>query len=246
MLWYKAWRESRMRFILGAGGLALVCALIVLYRKSELGQVEEPVNYIEYVWVWTYRGGVKNLFILFVPLLGLGGLLRERTLGTAGFTLSFPVTRLRLVAVRAIVGFSEMAALALLPAVLIPTLSPLVHQSYPFFQSIQFSLLWIFCGSILFAVAFLLSNLLAGEYSALVTSYVGLFFYIYSSRQPALRAYPYIDLWRIMGGYEVPYFRSDTYLLVGPLPWKLLCTIALVALAFLVVAGGVTQRQDFS
>jgi len=183
--------------------------------------------------------------MLLVPLLGLGGLLREKAYGTVAFTLGLPVTRLRLAWTRAAMGLVEMGVLALLPAALIPTFSPLVHQSYPFSQAIRFSLLWIACGTLLIAVAFLLSSLLGGEFSALATTYVGLFSYIYVSRSPALRSYAFIDLWRIMGGYEMPYFRSDNFLLTGSLPWGTLSTIALLSLITLVLATYVVQRRDF-
>jgi ABC-2 type transport system permease protein len=246
MLWYKAWRESRLRFIVSVVSLATACLLIVAYQKAELAQAQELVTYAEYVWVWTYRGGVKNLFILLVPLLGLGGLLRERAYGTVAFTLALPVTRLQLVRTRAAMGLVQMGVLALLPAVLIPTISPLVHQSYPFSQAIRFSLLWIDCGTVLIAMAFLLSSLLGGEFSAMVATYVGLFSYIYVSRSPVLRSYAFIDLWRIMGGYEMPYFRSDSYQLTGSLPWGMLSGIALLSLTTLVLAVYIVQRRDFS
>ena len=48
---------------------------------------------------------------------------------------------------------------------MIPTMSPLVHQSYPFSQAIQFSLLWIAAGALLFATSFLLSTVVTGQYT---------------------------------------------------------------------------------
>ena len=204
MLWYKVWWKSRLRFIVGAMSLATACVLIVAYERSELAQTQGSVTYLQYVWVWTYRGGVKNLFLLLTPLLGLGGLLKEKVHGTVTFTLGLPVTRLQLAWSRAAMGFLQMAALALLPAMFIPTLSLLAHQSYPFSQAIRFSLLWTICGTVLIAMPFLLSSLLEGEVSSLVVPYVGLFSYIYVSRSPALESYPFIGLWRIMGGYEMP------------------------------------------
>lgn len=173
--------------------LATACVLILAYQRSELAESQGSVTYLQYVWVLTYRGGVKNLFLLLTPLLGLGGLLREKAYGTVTFTLGLPVTRLRLVWSRAAVALVQMGALAFLPAVLIPSLSPLVHQSYPFSQALRFSLLWMICGTILIAAPFLLSSLLGGEFSSLVVTYVGLFSYIYVSRSPALGAYPFID-----------------------------------------------------
>lgn len=246
MLWYKAWRESRLRFIVSAMTLATACVLIVEHWRSQQAQAQGSVTYLQYVWVWSYRGGVKNLFLFLTPLLGLGGILKEKAYGTFTFTLGLPVTRSQLVWTRAAMGFLQMGALALLPALLIPALSPLVHQSYPFWQAIRFSLIWIICGTVLIAMPFLLSSLLEGEFSPLVATYIGLFSYIYVSRSPALESHPFIDLWRIMAGYEMPYFRSDSYLLAGPLPWGMFSAIASLSLATLLLAAYVVQRRDFS
>lgn len=246
MLWYKAWRESRLRFVVIAMTLATACVLIVAYQRSQLAEAQGSVTYLQYVWVWTYRGGVKNLFLLLIPLLGLGGLLKEKAYGTVTFTLGLPVTRLRWVWSRAAVALVQMGALAFLPTVLIPSLSPLVHQSYPFSQAIRFSLLWMICGTILIAMPFLLSSLLGGEFSSLAFTCVGLFSYIYVSRSPALESYPFMDLWRIMGAYEMPYFRSDSYLLTGALPWSTLSGIGLLSLVTLLLAAYVVHRRDFS
>jgi hypothetical protein len=62
---------------------------------------------------------------------GLGGLQRERTHNTAGFTLALPVSPFRVVGIQVMAGMVELALLALIPAILIPSLSILIHQSYP-------------------------------------------------------------------------------------------------------------------
>jgi hypothetical protein len=43
----------------------------------------------------------------------------------------------------------------------------------------------------------------------------------------------------------MPYFRQDTFLLTGPLPWPSLVTILLISLAMAALAAGITRRQDF-
>ena len=137
MLGYKAWRESRTRFAITAATLVGFCLFAVLFRKQNQasGGLVIPVLrssvFSERVYDLVYDGTAKGMFAILTIFLGLGGLLRERRNRTAIFTLSLPVSRFRLIRTRMIVGLSEMAALSLLPAVLIPSLSKFVHESYP-------------------------------------------------------------------------------------------------------------------
>jgi hypothetical protein len=79
---------------------------------------------------------------MLAPVLGFGGLQRERAHGSASFTLALPVSRLALIAARAAVGLLEILALALLPVILVPALSKFVGEAYPLSQALEFSLLW--------------------------------------------------------------------------------------------------------
>jgi ABC-type transport system involved in multi-copper enzyme maturation permease subunit len=106
MLWYKAWRESRARFLIAAFVLIGMCLGFVLFQnmlRAEIG----AKTYVGYIHKLVYAGSVRGLFLIFALVLGLGGLKRERALNTAGFTLALPVSRLRLVTVRAVVGCSR-------------------------------------------------------------------------------------------------------------------------------------------
>jgi len=181
MLAYKAWCESRVRFLVSAAALAWFCGLFVIFRPGVRDASE--LSYVEFIAGKIYGGGIRQLFVIFVLVLGLGGLLQERARGSAGFTLSLPVTRTRLLAVRAGVGLAEMAALALMPALILAVLSPMVHETCPpsvLMQSAQ----WAANGAALFALAFLLSTVLAGPYTALAASMALLFAYALFIRLP--------------------------------------------------------------
>jgi ABC-2 type transport system permease protein len=58
---------------------------------------------------------------------------------------------------------------------MVPALSPLVGRSYPLSESLHFVLLWLGGGLMLFALAFLCSVPFAGEYTALIVAFLGLF-----------------------------------------------------------------------
>src|SRR5436190_8765478 len=82
MLAYKAWRESRTRFVLSAGALLWFCSLFVLVRHGVRVSAERP--YADFVAGSIYGGGIRTLYTIFVVLLGLGGLVPERAYGSAG------------------------------------------------------------------------------------------------------------------------------------------------------------------
>lgn len=105
MLWYKAWRESCVRFFLSAGIIAVMCLLYILFHTRLYSGVihDHPNvhNYIQYIH-WTIFGGTtRGIMQLSCLLLGLGGLQRDRKQNTLGFTLALPASRFALVATRA-------------------------------------------------------------------------------------------------------------------------------------------------
>src|ERR1700730_6442311 len=126
MLLYKSWRESRVRFLLSAVALAVICASFVFFRvDASSGIGDEPLSYPVYIWRNTYKGYLRELFMILTILLGLGGLARERDHRTVGFTLALPVSRWRLLATRTFVGLAQVVLLAAVPAVVLPVVSPL-------------------------------------------------------------------------------------------------------------------------
>src|SRR4051812_30686532 len=103
LLLFKAWRESRTRFLLCGGTIAMLCITVVLFNvpmRNNPGSVPhgfKALTYNEHVYHFIYSGTAKGLFSVLVLFLGLGGLLRERGRGTAPFTLALPVSRTRLI-----------------------------------------------------------------------------------------------------------------------------------------------------
>lgn len=244
MLWYKAWRESQVRFLLSAATMAAVCVAFVIFHREGASISETPLTYVEYIWRVVYKGYLRELFVLLTLLLGIGGLVRERDYGTAGFTLSLPLSRAHLVSVRAVLGLFEVAVLSLLPALVIPAVSPLMGQSYPLYQALQFALLWTIGGAFIFVIGFLASSIFSGDYTAPVLAFLGLLLYSVIADLPFFERYS-LDIHDVMSGAGMSYFESGKALLTGPLPWSTLAMFLLMALGLLVVAGGITQCRDF-
>lgn len=250
MLWVKAWRESRMRFLLILLALATLCGLAVLFEPY-LREHHFPAHlighggYSEYIYSAIFAGNAKGMFALLVIFLGLGGLQRERTRNTAGFTLALPVSRLQVVGTQILVGIVELAALALVPAMLVPGLSIFMHRSYPLAVALHFSVLWFFAGLVIFAVSFLLSVVAPGEYTAPVICYLALVVDTLVAAWHPLRPYRLNLMW-IMGEFRtLRWDAAHSILYPPPLSWARMFVMALFSFVLLSAAVRVTYRQDF-
>ena len=253
MLWYKAWRESRTRFAITGFTLIGFCFFAVFSFSNHdrtNGRILLPIlrhgNYSEHVYKLVFDGMAKGIFAILTIFLGLGGLLREQRNRTAIFTLSLPVTRFQLIGTQLVVGMLEMAVLSLLPVLLIPSLSILVHESYPLTEALHFSVLWLTCGSIIFATAFLLSVVLSGDYTAPVVCYLALMLQALILTATALGQRYHLNLLWTMGDFGRMHWDSQhEFLMSDCLHWARLLILALIALCMFALALKITNKQDF-
>jgi ABC-2 type transport system permease protein len=247
----KAWRESRVRFLAIALTLSALCAFAVLFEPY-IRQHQVPIalrqrdgSYTEYIYNLIYAGTAKGIYALLVIFLGLGGLQRERAHHTAVFTLSLPVSRLRVVGGQIAVGTMELVILALLPAIVIPSLSALSQHSYPLPVALHFSVLWFFGGWIIFAASFLLSVVISGEYTAPVVCYLALVLHTFLAAWHPLAEYRLNLMW-IMGEFQTMRWNAAHSLLQPPpLSWLRMFVFAVSALLLFSAAIRVTDKQDF-
>jgi ABC-type transport system involved in multi-copper enzyme maturation permease subunit len=240
-----------MRFFLSAATIGTLCSGVVLfndYIHNNPGQVLrgfKAETYSDHVYDFIYAGTAKGLFVMLMLFIGLGGLLRERRRGTAPFTLALPVTRTEMIITQVFVGLLEIIAIGALPLLLIPGLSPFVGRSYPISESLHFALLWIGGGLMVFGLAFLCSVLFAGEYTALIVAFLGLFTVPLMAQVRMLQPYR-INFLMTMGEFGTMQWNpGHTLLLPSPMPWIRLLVFCGISLTFLYAALGVTKRQDF-
>ncbi|HYZ86388.1 MAG TPA: ABC transporter permease subunit [Bryobacteraceae bacterium] len=247
MLYYKAWLESRTRFLIGLGVIAALCLGLVLFHelfRSRMPTTGGMISYPDYIYLRVYGGFVRGIFLFVALVLGLGGLNSERARNTLTFTLALPVRRGYLLATRAITGLAEVALVALLPALLIPGLSAGIGQSYLWSQSFSFFVLWVAIGWAVFAAAFLASCLLENDYSALTTAIIAFYFYpLVVARTPFLRPYP-LHIHYIMNGTGMPYFDARSHLFIGPMPWTILSCVTLVSFILLALAARFSVKLE--
>lgn len=255
MLWYKSWLETRWRFVIGMVVLLLsVCGSVLSYpevlkllplaSKADLNgaigrQVAEAMelarNYRGYVWSQVFRQNMLQMWALFAVLLGTGGLLSQGSGGGALFTLSLPVTRSRLLGIRAATGLAELAVLAFAPSLLIPLLSPAIDQSYGLTDTLIHSACIFIAGSVLFSLAFLLSTIFSDVWRpALIVICLATALAIFE------------QVFRGLARYSVfPIMTAESYFRRGELPWLGLILSAALSAAMLYAADRNIARQDF-
>jgi len=240
VLWLRSWRETRTRFWLCGVALGGNCAGLVFYynlfcRKRGLLGGARLNYYPEYIRGEIFgSSAVQSFFVLLVVLLGTGGLLHERAIRTAGFTLALPVPRWRLFVPQIGVGLLQTAVLALIPVLVIVALSPSVGLAYPLAHATSFALAWSVCGSAGFALAFLSSAIFEGEYVAPVVSVIVIAAVSYVSDIEALKGMS-LDIQAIMS-------NSGR---IAVSPWGKLSVIAAAALLMFWIATGCLYRRDF-
>ncbi|MDP2318180.1 MAG: hypothetical protein Q8O42_02415 [Acidobacteriota bacterium] len=255
MLWYKTWLETRSRFLAGlvvlmfsAGSTVLLypqmSQLLPAVSETQFSgaigrQVREALElsrtYEGYVWLQWFVNNMPKTWALFAILLGAGGLLSQSTRGGAMFTLSLPVSRERLLDIRAGAALSELLILAIVPSVLVVLLSPSIGQSYSLADALVYSLCMFTAGTVLFSLTFLLSTVFDDIWRpALIV--VGVATCV-SFMEQAIQGLSRYSLFGVMSAES--YFRD------GAVPWMGLLITASASAAMLYLARINMARHDF-
>ena len=234
MLWYKAWLETRSRFLIALVGSVALCSrlVVVFLSKGAPNQLSQVLH--------ATHETLAGVWLLAVTLIMMGGLLRERAVGSSSFTLSLPVTRLRLVSIRIAMGLMEAILLAILPWIAMLFAANVANQTH-FIAQASIHVFLLLGGGVLFlAAAFLISSFVEGEYTAPIVSCGALIMLAYLMSDDKLRPH---SPWTFMLGSE--YFRWRTAQFVGPI--SLIHAGVFVAIAALMTLGSIklVQWRDF-
>jgi ABC-2 type transport system permease protein len=247
MLWYKAWRESRVRFLLSASLIAVMCLVYTLLESHLYPGVANSHprvhNYTQYIHWTVFGGAARGILQLSCLLLGLGGLQRDRKQNTLGFTLALPVSRTSLVISRATLGLLQILALSLIPPFVITAASHLVHQQLPLAYGLRFVPLWAVGGIFTFAISFLASVIFTSEYVALAVAYITYIFYLAGVRYPRLSSYQ-LHVADFMSGLLPRYLDTHTMLWGPAYALTPIFGFFIAALALLSLGTFITTRQD--
>jgi ABC-type transport system involved in multi-copper enzyme maturation permease subunit len=255
MLWHKTWIETRWRFWIGLAVLICsACSTVMIYPQmlrllgmvpslnmgGEIGRrikesVELSREYHSYVWSQWFSHNLVQLWTLFAVLLGTGGLMSQTSGGGALFTLSMPVSRTRLLAVRAGTGLAELLVLAFVPSILIPLISPSIGESYGFGNVLVYGACLFIAGTAFFSLAFLLSTMFTDLWRPLLFA-LGIAM-VMGLVDQVVHNPSFYSVFNVMGA-EV-YFRH------GELPWIGLLVSAAASAAMLYAAAANIARRDF-
>ena len=255
MLWYKAWLETRWRFLIGLAILILsVIGTVLAYPRVEkllplvpaidtsslVGQRLKAIadlsgTYGGYIWAQWLRQNMVQMLSLFAALIGTGGLLSQASGGGGLFTLSLPVSRDRLLGVRAATGLTELLVLAFLPSLLLPMLSPSVGQTFGVGAALAHGGCAFVAAAVLFSATSLLSTVFTDVWRPplMVCGLAAALGVL----EPFFGDLSRYSLFGLMDG--------ETYFRGSGLPWLGLLASAVVSAAMLFAASRNLARQDF-
>jgi len=254
MLWYKFWLDTRWRFLVGlvllagsAFSIALayprVLQLLPLVPSADTGgeigrRIREIAllsrEYRGYVWAQWFHQQPTQLGTLFAVLLGTGGLVSPSG-GGALFTLSLPVSRERLVAVRAAAGLVEFLAIAVVSSLVFPMISPAVGQTYSVSDALVHALCWFSAGAVFYSLALLLSTVFSDIWRPLLLACTVAF--ALAMAELVFRDLAPYSLFRVMS--------AESYFRTGSLPWLGVAASAAISAGVLYGAARTFARRDF-
>jgi ABC-2 type transport system permease protein len=238
MLWYKAWLETRVRFLICLFGITALCAYNVFRMDSGLTSEVTPA------WYYSVLHGADSQLSIFwlmaVNLLTMGGLLREKSVGAASFTLALPVARARLTCVRLAVSLAQAMALIVVPWAAMFATGSLAGKTHSLSQALYHVVLLAGGGILLYAIAFLVSSLVEGEYTAPMVSAGLVIMIAFQLESPGFSAYNPVAFMMGEGRYD-----AHAGLLRGPVPWAQFAVYGLLALCCAVASVRALRNRDF-
>ena len=245
MLVRKSWLESRGRFVSAAVVLAILGVSTVLRAPATISGWEsihrgEQMSYPLYIWLSLSHGFLQFLWVVAVVILGLGGLIREEVLGSSGFSLALPVSRRAHVLTRAGVGAAEAAVLGFIPGLIVVLLSPMIGRSYPLSQALMFAGLLVVAGLVFYALGFLLSHVLKGEYAAPAVGMAAVAVFYVLTKLPR---FAFLNVFDAMDGKKVLVGR--TFYLGSEFPVAVILASLAVALGMVALAVIRVKSRDF-
>lgn len=244
VLW-KTWRESRARFFCALLLLTSLVAYAVLTSPGFLTRYnarfpDKPLLYSVYVWTGLFHYALEGLWVLAALVIALGGLAREKAIGVALFSLALPISRLKLFLIRAAMAIVQSIALALTSALLIPALSTLVGEVYPFPQALGFGAWMSGAGLVILAFGLLISEMFEGEFTAPVVGLCSLTAIFLGYRGHVFHGWNVFDAMSATASINL-----QTQLLTGTFHWFDPAACLLLSIALLFAAGAIVKARDF-
>ncbi len=148
MLWYKGWLETRVGLLISLGFLGFILVCLYSFRTPVAGLVVMATTFVVPIYIILAGTGIAGRSSF------------RSTKGAALFTVSLPVTRFRLLAVRAGLGWLEMAGGIGLLCCGMWLLSPGLRATATAVEMFEYAGTLVACASALYSMAVLLATFL--------------------------------------------------------------------------------------
>jgi ABC-2 type transport system permease protein len=222
MLWYKGWLETRVGRLISLGFLGFVLVSLYSLRTPVAGLVVLATGFV---------------MVIYTMLAGAGIAARppfRATKGSTLFTLSLPVTRFRLLAIRAGLGWLEMAGGLGLLCCGMWLLSPVVRATVTGFEMFEYAGTLAACASALYFLSVLLATFLDARWR-MVAGYMAFGALWWLSNHTPLPAS--LDIIRAMG--------EGSPMLAHTMPWTAMGVSLALAVILFFAALKVAQAREY-
>lgn len=237
MLWYKAWLETRSRFLISLLGIvALPCYLV--FEENGDANPHTPIDWYFHV-LHNGHGLIVIMWLAAVILLMMGGILREKANGTASFTLALPVSRAHIMLVRILSGFGQAMTLVVVPWCAMYVVAITTGRGTFGSHALSHVVLFGAGGLVFFSIAVLASSVVEGEYTAPAVTFGLLFADIAGLGQSRYHAF---SIWNFMVGTE---YLDHAPKLAAGIPWPHVIANVLLAVLLMAASIGAIQRREF-
>jgi hypothetical protein len=245
VLWYKGWLETRVRLLFVLAFYAVCFALFAVIKpppSSPFAAMSAPeqVRAIVRLGFATYAVATVCLQLAGAGITTQSSFQQSKGLqGSTLFTLSLPVSRFRLLAVRAALGWLETAGfLAALCGVMWMAFSPLGVTANPASfkpeEIAGYAATLIVCSLAIYAIPMLLATFLddAGRMFASVPVFVALWWLFNHTPLPAS-----VNIFRAIG--------EGSPLVAHAMPWPAMAFSVGLAVILFFAALKIVQRQEY-
>jgi ABC-type transport system involved in multi-copper enzyme maturation permease subunit len=235
MLWYKVWLETRTRFLISLVGSTALCAS----RVSDLNRSAPSWTQSSYRYLILHSG--QQLLVLpwlvAITFLMMGGLLQEKSNGSASFTLALPVSRARLMNVRICAGLMQSALLVVVPWAAMYTAAYFWAPAHFARQVLFYVIVLASGGAVFVGSALLISSLVESTYLApMITAGIAL------ACGNAPNSLAFVNPLDFMDGRS---YLGPGNMLAGPMPWGHAAAYMSVAALLIVASVKAIERRDF-
>lgn len=255
MILYKSWLDTRWRFIAGAAiMICSVTAMVLIYPQvnnllpiassiempGALGEevrkaIDLASSFDGYLWLKWYNGNMPMLGSLFASMLGAGGIFIAGAGGGALYTLALPVSRRRLLTLRALVGLAELFGLMMLASLTVPLLAPAIGESVSFQDAIVHGFCAFVASSLFFSLALFLATVFSDVWRPVLIA-IGL---------ASLAGLAEMFFQDTLSLGVIHTMSAETYHETGALPWSGLLICIVGSAALIVAAIRNIERRDF-